>query len=74
MKRIFSGAFPPHNYEINGCRQSLLYYLADGIYPNWALFVKTISENLSEKDKHFATAQEAIIKDAERDFGVLLMR
>jgi hypothetical protein len=39
------------------------YYLADGIYPRWAIFVKTISG-----------CQEACGKDAERAFGVLQAR
>jgi hypothetical protein len=36
------------------------YYLADGIYSRWAIFVKTIS-----------SCQEACGKDVEHAFGVL---
>jgi hypothetical protein len=53
-----------HNYEME-------YYLADGIYPNWPTFVKTMKAPTSLKAKHFATAQEAQRKDVERAFGVL---
>jgi hypothetical protein len=50
------------------------YYLADGIYPNWSTFVKTIKAPVSLKVKHFATAQEAQRKDVECAFGVLHAR
>ncbi|XP_047949147.1 uncharacterized protein LOC125194981 [Salvia hispanica] len=47
------------------------YYLADGIYPRWPVFVKTISYPLGDKRVLFVAKQEAARKDVERAFGVL---
>ncbi|XP_062161950.1 uncharacterized protein LOC133868980 [Alnus glutinosa] len=78
MSFIFSdlaqGRTPPVNYTVNGHNYNMGYYLADGIYPQWATFVKTISSPQGNKRKHFATAQESARKDVERAFGVLQAR
>jgi hypothetical protein len=50
------------------------YYLADGIYPSWATFVKTIPKSQGKKKKYFTTVQEACRKDVECTFGVLQSR
>jgi hypothetical protein len=47
------------------------YYLTDGIYPEWAAFMKTISLPQTNKQKLFAKFQEGVRKDVERAFGVL---
>ncbi|KAF8397043.1 hypothetical protein HHK36_018681 [Tetracentron sinense] len=60
--------------SINGHYYTTGNYLADGIYPSWSTFVKTISSPRENKDKHFATIQESARKDIERAFGVFQMR
>jgi hypothetical protein len=58
-------------FNINGHNYNMGYYLADGIYPSCATFVKTIPEPQGNKKKYFAKAQESVRKDVERAFGVL---
>ncbi|XP_020400181.1 uncharacterized protein [Zea mays] len=71
---LAEGEGPQVKYNINGHDYSMGYYLADGIYPSWATFVKTIPEPQGNKKKYFAKAQEACRKDVERAFGVLQSR
>jgi hypothetical protein len=47
------------------------YYLADDIYPEWHVFVKTHHNPTEEKYSWFAKQQEACRKDVKRAFGVL---
>ena len=71
---LVNGHASPINYIINGYQYRMGYYLADGIYPNWSTFVKTIPCSQGLKKKHFAKAQESTRKDVERTLGVLQAR
>ena len=68
--RLASGDAPACNYTINGHEYTKGYYLADGIYPSWCTFVKSIKEPKTKKQCEFARVQEATRKDIERAFGV----
>ena len=59
---------------INGTTYNKGYYLANGIYPEWGTFVKTIALAQADKRKLYAQCQEAVRKDVERAFGVLQSR
>ncbi|XP_074365340.1 uncharacterized protein LOC141706505 [Apium graveolens] len=57
------GRAPKVNYILNGHDYDMGYYLADGIYPPYPTFVKTISAPQGNKGKHFAKMQESVRKD-----------
>lgn len=42
ISELAAGRAPSVNYSVNGHQYTMGYYLADGIYPAWAMFVKTI--------------------------------
>ncbi|CAH9093167.1 unnamed protein product [Cuscuta europaea] len=50
------------NYMVNNNIYNQCYYLADGIYPTWATFVKTISNPDTPKKCIFASKQGRIAK------------
>jgi hypothetical protein len=72
--RLAEGDAPLYNCEINGHPYNKCYYLANGIYPEWSTFVKTIHEPTEEKNRRFARRHEACRKDVEHAFGVLQSR
>jgi len=56
-------------YEINGNMRNWNYFLVDGIYPNWAIFVNSYQETSDPRMRKFA---EGVRKDIECAFGVLV--
>nr|GEV38791.1 nucleotide-binding, alpha-beta plait [Tanacetum cinerariifolium] len=61
-------------YAVNGVEFEKGYYLADGIYPQWATFVKSFTVANDAKHAYFKKRQEGARKDVERAFGVLQRR
>jgi Plant transposon protein len=73
MERIFRGEFSPNfTFLVNNFAFKTAYFLADGIYPAWALFIKTIRNAISPKDKRHESAQKVVRKDVERAFAALV--
>jgi hypothetical protein len=68
------GEAPQVQYVVNGKPYSTGYYLADGIYPDWAALMKSIPSPQNDKDRCFAKRQEKERKVVECSFGVLQSR
>jgi len=66
LTNLMHGRAPEFSFEVNGNCHRMGYYLADGIYPNWKVFVKSIKNPRGEKEKIFAEPQEGDRKDVER--------
>ena len=71
---VLQGRAPEVQFMVNGNEYNMGYYLTDGIYPEWAIFVKSLPKPLSEKDKLFAIKHAEVRKDVECAFGVLQAR
>lgn len=68
---VVRGKAPVCPFVVNQATYKYGYYLADGIYPEWATFVKSFQYPHDDKRIKFKKAQEAARKDVERAFGVL---
>ena len=71
---VEQGNTPRVKFFLNQRPYDMAYYLADGIYPSYPTFVKSIRLPQSEPNKLFTKYQEGYRKDIERAFGVLQAR
>ena len=71
---VLSGKAPVYPFVANNITYKYGYYLTDGIYPEWATFVKTFQYPQGDKRKKFTKVQELARKNIERAFGVLKAR
>jgi hypothetical protein len=76
VSSILDGSFNLQTtpYTINRTTRDWLYFLVDGIYPAYSIFISTFHHPRDDIEKYFATCQEACRKDIERAFGVLVQR
>ncbi|OWY94341.1 hypothetical protein PHMEG_00035958 [Phytophthora megakarya] len=49
---LMNGTAPHVDFRINGHDYNMAYCLADGIYPNWAVFIKTLAQPRGNKQKN----------------------
>ena len=71
---VLHGYAPDIQFMVNGTQYNKGYCLADGIYPEWATFVKSFTSPKDPKRIKFKQMQEAAKKDVEQAFGVLQFR
>ena len=74
LRDVTMSRTPFCEYVVNGNTYKILYWLADGIYPQHHCFIKTIPNPNSRRHKFYASQQEARRKDIERAFGILQAR
>ncbi|GKD05789.1 ALP1-like protein, partial [Tanacetum coccineum] len=67
------GKAPEVPFVVNNVTYKWGYFLTDGIYPEWVVLIKSISQPGSNNVKRirYKQAHEAARKDVERAFGVL---
>ena len=68
--KLVNVELPPAKFQANCRTYNMGYYLADGIYPKWATFVKPISGPQGKKELYFHNAQAVAMKDTESAFGI----
>ncbi|CAH1418492.1 unnamed protein product [Lactuca virosa] len=68
---MYNGTAPDSYFQVDGTSYRNGYYLVDGIYPERACFVKSLSCPNDRKRLKFKRAQERTRKDVERAFGAL---
>ncbi|XP_071688693.1 protein ALP1-like [Rutidosis leptorrhynchoides] len=69
--KLKNGTTPPAPFEVNGNHYTKGYYLADGIYPDWATLIKGYAAPTDDPRIKFTRFQASVRKDVERAFGVL---
>lgn len=76
FSEVLAGTFPPVKvkYNVSGESFECFYYLADGIYPSWKVFMTSTNMSSGKKAKKYAALQEGFRKSVERVFGVLFKR
>ncbi|XP_023762538.1 uncharacterized protein LOC111911000 [Lactuca sativa] len=74
FNNIYDGSAPDSSFQVRGTPYKYGYYLVDGIYPEYVVFVKSFLAPHGSRRKKFKRAQERVRKDVERAFGALKKR
>jgi hypothetical protein len=59
------------SFNVKGREHHMRYYLTDGIYPSWLVFMKGVPVSQQEKHRFFSSKQSTLTKDVECAFGLL---
>lgn len=62
MTEHLDKSHPQFMYTVNGREYTLLYWIVDGIYPEWRCFVKTIYQRVGDAQEIFAAAKKISLK------------
>lgn len=67
---------PDFTYTVKGSHRNQGFSRVDGTYRKWAIPILSISDAISEMDKHLAHApvKEVLRKDLKRALGVVVLR
>jgi hypothetical protein len=68
---VIIGRTPEVSFTINGREHHMVYYLTDGIYLSWPVFVKGVTVPQQEKHIFFSMKQASVRKDVECAFDLL---
>ncbi|KAD4385956.1 hypothetical protein E3N88_26125 [Mikania micrantha] len=73
---LIEGMVPGQRFICNDTTYKYVYYLVDGIYPQWATFMNSFTTRQTEDDRrlYFQNRQEGARKDIKRAFNVLKQR
>jgi hypothetical protein len=71
---VIRGRTPEVLFTVNSREHHMRYYLIDGIYPSWPVFVKGVTVPPQEKHQFFSMKQVSVRKDVECAFGLLKKR
>jgi hypothetical protein len=71
---IIRGHTPEVSFTINVREHHMGYYLTDGIYPSYPLFMKVVHVPQQEKHQFFSAKQSILRKDVECAFSLLKKR
>jgi hypothetical protein len=71
---VIIGHTPKVSFTVNGHEHHMGYYLVDGIYPSWLVFMKCVPFPQQEKHRFFSIKQSSVRKDVECAFDLLKKR
>jgi hypothetical protein len=71
---VIRGCTPEVSFTVNGHEHHMVYYLTDGIYPSWLVFMKGVPIPQQEKHWFFSMKEASVRKDVECAFCLLKKR